>query len=94
MRFFSWMFPVLRRLLEEQSCTSESKMAAGAAAVQMLQTFASFRHKDASGGPAHFFHSVTGLAQSDFEPRKNKPLERAGFMTARLLTASLRVHRG
>lgn len=66
----SWMFSDLRRLLEGQRSTPESKMAAGAAAVQMLQTSGSFRHKDASGGPAHFFHGVTGLAQSDFEPRK------------------------
>lgn len=45
-------------------------MAAGAAAVQMLQTFGSFRHKDASRGPAHLLGDVTGLAQSDFQPRK------------------------
>lgn len=64
-RFFSWMLPDLRRLLEEQSSTSQSKMAAGAAAVRMLQTVGSFRHKDALTGPAHFFHGVTGLAQSD-----------------------------
>lgn len=87
-RRFSWMFPDLRMLLEEQSSTSESKMAAGAAAVRMLQTVSSFRHKDASRGPA-YFHGVTSLAHSAFEPRKNKPLKRAGFMTARLLTVSL-----
>lgn len=66
-RFFHG-FSDLRRLLEQRSSASESKMAAGAAAVQMLPTFGSFRHKDASRGPAHFFHGVTGLVQLNFEP--------------------------
>lgn len=73
-RRFSWMFADLRMLLEEQSSTSESKMAAGAAAVRMLQTVSSFRHRDASRGPA-YFHGVTSLAHSDFEPRKKEAAE-------------------
>lgn len=36
----------------------------------MLQTFGSFRHEDASTGPAHFFHGATGLAQSNCEARQ------------------------
>lgn len=60
----------LGRLAEEQSSTSDSKMAAGAAAVQMLQTFGSFRHRDASGGPAHSAPDVTAPAQSELEPRR------------------------
>lgn len=72
--------------MEAQSSTSDSKMAAGAAAVQMLQTFGSFRHRDASGGPAHSAPDVTASAQSELEPRqtsgRNEPASCGLFLSA------------
>lgn len=69
-RFYS--ADVCRLSLRSTAPASESKMAAGAAALQMLQTFASFRHKDASRGSAHFLRDVTRFRPVGFRAQEKQ----------------------